>query len=90
MEFPQHFAYLSKNRSSQETYSIIRHNEVIRKGDILNSICMEESGSYTTNEESGDPAEECNYAELIPNGYTGSVLSSVDGHDWAPWVIYAA
>ena len=43
---------------------------------------MEEDGRYAVNEESVAPTEDCIGAKLIPNGYTGSVLSSVGGKDW--------
>ena len=70
-------------------------NKLIRKGDILKSICMEEDGCCTASEESGEPGGDWIYAELISNGHTGSVLSSVGGEYWDSMsyprdVVYAA
>ena len=75
-------SYLTDISSFQETKSILRHNKLIIKCDVLQSTCAEEGGAYTANAESGDPPDDCLYAELISNGYTWSVLSNVDGNYW--------
>ena len=70
--------------------SSIHRDKLIRKGDILKPIRVEEDGRYTVNEESGGPAEDCIYAELISDGYTGPVLSSFGEKDCGALIRYAA
>ena len=61
--------------------SLMRRIDLITKGDIWKSICMEEIGRYSARGDSGGPVADCIYAKLVRRGYLGAVLSSVDESD---------
>lgn len=54
---------------------------LIRKAEILKSICVEEGGCCASHEEPVDPGEDCICAILISRGYPGSAISIVDAKD---------
>ena len=66
--------YLTKASGIQEMYSLLRRNLLIGGDDILQYICADGGGGLALNEYYGPTEEDCIYAELIDNWYTGSVL----------------
>ena len=49
----------------------MRRDNLIRRRYISKSICVEDGILYASDEASGDQEEDCIYASLISNGYTG-------------------
>ena len=60
----------------------IRQAELIKKDDILKSICVEDEGCFYQDEESGEPDQDCEYGKLTERGYTGLVLGGLGAKDW--------